>query len=91
MKTLYTLENIPTFWERSLPMENAFIFAIIIGILAFVIGFIKGSEWFIDADENCKDLVNENLNLMDEVCELKKQIETMKNEINENLKFLKNE
>ena len=91
MKTLYTLENIPTFWERSLPMENAFILALIIGIIGFVIGFAKGSKWLDNDLKDCKDLVNENLNLMDEVCELKKEIEKNKNEINESLKFLKNE
>lgn len=91
MKTLYTLENLPTFWERSLPMDNAFIFAITTGIIAFVIGFVKGSEWFINTTDACKDLVNENLDLINQVLVLKKENELMKNEIKQNLKFLKNE
>jgi hypothetical protein len=78
MKKIYNLENLPEFWERSLPMENAFIFAITVGILAFVVGFAKGSEWFLTKKRDCKDLVNENLNLIDEVYKLKKENESMK-------------
>jgi hypothetical protein len=91
MKTLYTLENLPTFWERSLPMDNAFILALMIGIIGFVIGFVTGAEWLKNDLKECKDLVNENLNFIDEVHKLKKENESMKNEINETLKFLKNE
>jgi hypothetical protein len=59
MKTLYTIENLPEFWDRSLPMENAFIFAITIGILAFVSGIIIGMKITNDNIE-CDELVNEN-------------------------------
>ena len=85
MNTIYTLENLPEFWERSLPMDNAFIFAITVGILAFVTGLIIGFRLSIDNLE-CEELTDENLNLIDEVYKLKNEIEKMNNE---NLKFLK--